>query len=204
MMTRNFVVHVALVLASGTLFGIIARGQGAKGGWPSEQSEFNSEQADAGQPIERPVNLPPSALHVLAEDESVSGCMADENIAHDQLPGSWFIASEIHLDGADEIDMVVLPNLNLPRPPGDPGPIACFLGANAAWFWVLRNTSQGYQLVLSVGGHDLKVSQKRTNGLRNIVASTIQQAGKAAFIQDFEFDGRKYEKFSSKVVRYAP
>jgi len=176
-------------------------GQTAKRARSEEQSRFNSEQGFAGEPIQHPVSLPVGALRVLADDDGVSSCLENENMTRDQLPASWFVASEIHLDGPDELDLVVLPNLdtgiaqNLRRPAG------CFLGANTAEFWIVRKTSQEYELVLHAGGHNLKVSKIRTNGFRDAMTITPQEAGRIVTTVIYTFDGKRYKPRRTLVER---
>ena len=188
------VLITALVQSVGT-------GQTARRASSQEQSRFNCEQGFAGEPIQRPISLPEGALRVLAYDDGVSSCLENENMTRDQLPASWFVASEIHLDGPDEVDLVVLPNLdtglaqNLRRPAG------CFLGANTAEFWIVRKTSQQYELVLHAGGHDLEVSKIRTNGLRDAMTITPQEAGRKVTTVIYTFDGKRYKPRRTLVER---
>ncbi len=191
---RNAFAYVSLALLSVPFWAGVADGQDTNRYQLREQSHFNIEQAYAAEPIERPMAVPERARRVLAESAIVSSCLEGEDIARGHVPSSWFIASEIHLDGRDEVDLVVLPNLNAPKSQAGPGPAACFLGASTGWFWIVRQTPEGYQLVLTVGTHNLEISTTRTNGLRDIVAVTPIKAGAAANRVIYKFHGRKYEK----------
>jgi len=155
----------------------------------SEQTGFNSEQEIL--PVQRPVTLPKEALPALAEEAGVASCLENEQMARADLPASWFVGSAIHLSGPNELDLIVLPNLNLETIQG-PRPVGCFIGANTGWFWVLRRTKAGYRLVATIGAHHIAVSRHRTKGLRDITSGTIQQAGASVFEVVYQFDGDKY------------
>jgi len=157
-----------------------------------EQSHFSCEQEYVNEPVRQPVTLSAEALEALAEDQNVDACLKEAGKSADQA-FSWFVASEIHLGGEDEIDYVVLPSLllNGEQPGGAPNN-ACFRGANAALFWALRRTKQGYTLAFSGSGHDLDILRHRTNGLRDIRTSTAIQAGGMISETVYRFDGRRY------------
>ncbi len=132
-------------------------------------------------PIQRPVTLRRAALDALSRDASVAYCLENEGLSPKELPANWFVASEIHLDGANESDLVVLPG----------GPNACFLGANTAQMWVLRNTQRGFKLVLSQIGLGMGVLTTRTNGLRDIDVGAA--VGGYDDSIDYKFDGESYK-----------
>ena len=155
-----------------------------------EQSDFGIE-LDA-VPIQRPVTLPRGALDALSEDERVASCLENEGLSAEELPANWFVASEIHLDGPHETDIVVLPGGRLPdTPEGEISPNACFSGANTAQMWVLRKTQRGFQLVLSQMGLGMTVLATRTNGLRDIQIGAA--VGGYADSIDYKFDGDSYK-----------
>ncbi len=167
---------------------------GRSGESTKEQLNFSSEQDYVRKPIQQPVTLSAEALEALAKDPNVDGCLKEAGKSADQA-FSWFVASEIHLGGGDEIDYVVLPSLlSKAEQPGDVPDNACFRGANAAWFWALRRTIQGYALVFSGGGHDLSVLRHRTNGFRDIRTSTAMQVGGMVSETVYRFDGQRYVK----------
>jgi hypothetical protein len=132
-----------------------------------EQSGFNYElEID---PIQKPVALPTEALLVLAKDKHVGSCLSSQGLTPEKLPGNWFVASVIHLDGPIELDLIALPAGRLPETPG--GKISanvCLIGPNTGGFWVLRRTPTGFQLVLSQMAHSLEILNTRSNGLRDI------------------------------------
>ena len=161
-----------------------------------EQSGFSYElEID---PIQKPVALSEVALQVLAKDELIRSCLDRRNLAPEKLPANWFVASQIHLDGPKEIDLIVLPSGRLPDTPrGEISANACLVGANTGGFWVLHGTSTGYQLVLSQKAHSLDVLKTRSNGLRDFQLYTISLSENT--IQDFKFDGRKYVLFRTNT-----
>src|SRR5216684_1587669 len=71
-----------------------------------EQSQFSVELV----PIRRPVSLSGAALSVLSHDERVASCLESLGLRPEQLPADWFTASEIHLDGPGERDLIVSPS----------------------------------------------------------------------------------------------
>jgi len=155
----------------------------------SEQAGFSYEQEMA--PIEKPEVLAPEALAVLAQEKEVASCLESNELAANQLPASWFVASRIHLGGPGEVDYVVLPDLTSRS--------GCFLGANTGQFWIVRKTAEGYVLVLSLYSHSLDVLPSRSNGLRDIEAYTIALRRNTKTL--FKFDGRQYRK---RVERTRP
>jgi hypothetical protein len=159
----------------------------------SEQNSFSVEQELV--PIEKPAHLPQEALQVLAKEAGVASCLENEGLTSDQLPSLWFIASVIHLDGPNEVDFVILPNLDS-EPQRHPGPAACFLGANTGQFWIIRKTRTGYNLALTLFAHGLGVLDSRSNGLRDIEAGTDSVRGQTTTL--FKFTGRQYKLYSEK------
>lgn len=156
---------------------------------PKEQSEFGIERDII--PIQRPVTLPQGALDVLSKDDRIASCLENDELSAEELPANWFAASEIHLDGPNETDLVVLPGDRLPdTPPDEPSANACLLGANTGQMWVLRQTRDGVRLVLSQVGLGLTVLSTRSNGLRDI---QIGAAGMGYVDSiDYKFDGQSY------------
>jgi hypothetical protein len=71
------------------------------------------------------------------------------------------------------------------------------MGANVAEFWVLRKTYERYELALSARGHNLEVLDNRTNGFRDIMLATVEQAGEYVAEVTYTFDGQAYQKHSS-------
>ena len=150
----------------------------------TEQTNFSIETSI--EKIEKPVPLPSGVLQLLKKDEdaleSSVGC-TDEGGGPDALQASWFVASEVHLGRQDEKDLVVL------------AANQCLNGANVGPFWVARKTKQGYQLVLSTGGHDLKILDSRSKGFRNIRRASLTAV--TVSTTTYHFDGQRYQEFNS-------
>jgi hypothetical protein len=141
-----------------------------------EQREFSAE--DEG--VQRPVVIPQSVLDILAKDDGARNLMENEDPPLKSVPASWFSASEVHLAGPNEKDLVVV---------GEE-PVS---GGNTARFWVFRPISSGYELVLSDSAHDLQVKKKRWKGY-----CEIELSGATAvefFSTTFRWDGTKYVNF---------
>lgn len=187
----------ALALFALLLLGGSSQSKGAKMTSTEEQSRFSAEQADVNEPVAHPASLPAGALRALGTGGDVASCLKREGVQHEQVPTSWFIASKIHLDGPKETDFVVLPNLDMPHESEAQRSVRCFLGANIAPFWVVRETPNGYELALAVRCHDLWVSNHRTNGLRDIQAISIMRAGAYTSTAAYRFDGETYRWFST-------
>jgi hypothetical protein len=103
-------------------------------------------------------------------------CLKHFGTTPDEVPASWIVASEIHLDGPDEIDLIVRPNVLRIGAPDLPLREAsvCTLGANVIPFWVLRDIKGRYGLLLETHALVLEVLDSRTNFYRDIqtVAAT--------------------------------
>ena len=165
--------------------------QTAKSGAPAqEQSAFGFD--DPVQ-LQRPVKLPRAALDVLSEETRVASCLKINRLSPKELPADWFVASEVHLDGPDETDLVVLPGGRLPNTaPGEISQNACLVGANTAQMWVLRNVRNHFILVLSQIALGLEILQTRTNGLRDIQVGAVVGIDYDDSI-DYKFDGQTYK-----------
>ena len=162
-----------------------------------EQSEFGIELEAV--PIQRPVTLPRAALDALSNDKGVASCLENAGLSGDELPANWFVASEIHLNGPNEADLVVLPGDPVPgTPAGEISPNACFLGANTGQMWVLRKTEHGFKLVLSQYGLGMGVLATKTNGLRDVQIGAI--VGGYDDSIDYKFDGESY-KIAGRVSK---
>jgi hypothetical protein len=97
----------------------------------------------------RGVSVPEAVLGMLRKDERVLTYLQAIDKTPQELTTEPFVASEIHLSGSEEKDLIVMGTGGL-------------LGANVTPFWVFRKRSLGYQLVLHVFAHDLKVENARS------------------------------------------
>jgi len=111
--------------------------QTSKSSAPNQTEQFAFGIELEAEPVQRPVELPRAALDALSEDSRVARCLGRNGLSAKQLPSNWFVASEIHLDGPDEADLVVLPGGRIPdTPEGSISPNVCLIGANTAQMWV--------------------------------------------------------------------
>jgi hypothetical protein len=144
-----------------------------------EQLHFSAE--DPG--VKVPVTVPEEVLATLRKEKTVQGALEDRDIRSENLPPSWFSASEIHLGAANRTDLVVV---------GEP-PVS---GGNVAIFWVFCATANGYQLALTAPAHDLAVKNARWKGHRNIELTSLSAVQISTVL--LRFDGKRYTEYRSK------
>jgi hypothetical protein len=140
---------------------------------PSEQVQFSAEDEN----VKHPISVPQDAWSILEKDNNVLEVLASQGLQADQLPASWFAASQIHLDGPNERDFVVIGK-------------GMLQGANLTTFWIFAERPKGLKLVLTLPAHDLSINSARTNGYRNIQA-VMMTAGRVSTAA-LRFDGREY------------
>jgi hypothetical protein len=93
-------------------------------------------------------------------------------------PAQFFQASEVHLSGPDEVDLVVIG-------------VGRMKGADANWFWVVRSSRKDPQMILFTGGDSLEVLDNKTHGL-----SDVRSAWSSSFETEattYQFDGALYQ-----------
>ena len=147
-----------------------------------EQTHFN-----AGDPgVEHPAPIPGEVLAILGRDDHVKHALNYQGITPENLPASWFSASEIALGSSREKDLIVAAE----------GPL---IGANVDTFWVFIHRGRDYSLVLTIPALGLTVKNSRTNGYRDL------EAGAATAVTittaSFRFDGQQYKLFSAKTEK---
>lgn len=147
----------------------------------AEQTRFGLEE-----PINHPVPIPEGVLKILRQDSDISACDLEPN-SRDSIPSTWYEASQIHLDGPNQIDFIVKAKN------------ACLWGANIGPFWVFRGTSNGHSLVLSTAALGLRVLNTKTNGLRDVEAGAVVSL-KPSFVT-YRFDGQRYQQSESNSDR---
>ena len=138
---------------------------------PAEQSHFGSEEE-----IDRPIAAPEEVVQTIRQIHKGTS----------EVQALWLQASEIHLDGSNEIDLIVVGTGSL-------------RGAHVVPFWVFRKKQTSYELVLATGGDALSVLKTRSKGFREINAYGIGLAGAEITTTTFKFDGRHYQKFETKT-----
>jgi hypothetical protein len=137
------------------------RGQTAAKSSRSEQTHFSAED----ERVQHPIKIPQSVLAVIDEDENMLS------------------ASEIHLAGSTEKDIVVMA-------------VGLLRGANITTFWVLRPTDRGFEMLLDAPVHDLIVKNSRSSGYRDIELLSATAVTVSTVL--VKFDGKKYQTYKSK------
>jgi hypothetical protein len=168
---------LALCLLTIGMFETVAEAQRRKNSRVRGQSEFSAEDTS----VRRPVSLPKDALEILRKEVLQYG--KDEDQTPDELATESFLASEIHLDGPNEIALIVMGEGRL-------------RGANVISFWVFRKSPQGYELILDVAAHDLTVKRTRWKGYR--IIETAKLTSSIGTIATFRFDGKRYRLYKTK------
>lgn len=137
---------------------------------PSEQTTFGADD----QTIDRPARVPEEVVRIVRK---VSHAKPDE------LPESWLLASEIHLDEGSETDLIV---------------IGRWGGSHTAPFWAFRKLATGYHLVLAGGGDSLEVLDTRWNGFREIAIdnSTLRTRTRSVY----RFNGTRYQLYTHRTT----
>jgi hypothetical protein len=136
----------------------------------TEQTVFNAEGDASGVLVKSPVKIPDSALQVL-RDTLTGGkynCLKSRGTSPAEAPAPWFLASAIHLNGPDEVDLIVVPNVPIISEPSNPG--GCLLSAHGGPFWVLGPgiASGRYGLLLATYGDQLEILNEKTNRYKDI------------------------------------
>ncbi len=145
-----------------------------------EQTHFCAE--DTG--VKHPVPIPNDVLAILRRDDRVKNELEYAGIAPENLPRSWFSASEIALGTSREKDLIIAAE----------GPL---VGANVNTFWVFIDHGKSYELTLTLPAHDLTVNNTRTNGYRDLEA--MGATAVKVTTTSYRFDGRQYTLYSSKT-----
>lgn len=187
---------LALVLAQSSA------GQTPRGRQLKEQIGFGAEAVPGEVFVQNPVQVSKDALEILKGNLSPGTINCIKNVAHltpDQVPAAWFVGSEVHLDGADKKDLVVLPNVPQILA-SDSSPDVrnggCLLGANVGPFWVLRQRDKQYELLLATSAAALFVLDSKTNGYRDIQTDLASAVRHTALL--FKFDGHQYKLVQGK------
>jgi hypothetical protein len=177
-------------------------GQNSTNDQKPEQTVFDAEPDQDLMHISKPVEIPESALEVLRD--TITGgpanCLKSHGVTPAQASASWFIASAVHLNGPNEVDLIVLLNEPAIGNPKNPG--GCLLPANGNYFWVLGpgSASGKYRLLLETYGLRLEVLNSRTNRYRDIQTGYASTAGNAAELYKFMLS--QYQLAEKKTERY--
>jgi hypothetical protein len=77
--------------------------------YPAEQTHFSAEE----EGVQKPVPLPQDVLAILGKDDVVRGQLENANLSPQNIPQSWFSASEIHLSDHRKPDLRKVALINL-------------------------------------------------------------------------------------------
>lgn len=155
--------------------------QSPRSALPLEQRIFGAEDEN----LKRAIAVPEEALLFLRKDPAVQQILVSQRMSAEQLPKTWFRASEVHLSGPEEKDLVVIAI----------GPLR---GANVTTFWIFRPTSQGLKLILSDSALGLRIKDTRSNRYQDVeLASAVADR---IFTSSYHFDGNEYKLFASNSV----
>lgn len=177
---------LARALVVTALFGTSAGAQKIAKSQQREQTSFGSDLAPGEVSMKKPLEISQGALLVLRNTKKVRICIEAGHMTPEQVPASWFMGSEIHLNGPNEVDFIVQPR-DLPK---KPSANSCLYAAHAGPFWVLRSTGRRYELLLETNADGLFVLNSRTKGHRDIkevtgfIGTTVSVT--------FHFDGERY------------
>lgn len=156
-----------------------------------EQTTFGGEEVPGIPFIKRPAPVPNSVLNILKEDRDVKACSADNPPTVKVPLALWFVASEVHLGGNREQDLVVLasPRVNQPD-------YACFHTAGGfTSFWVFRVERGNSYLLLRTIAFGIAIKKSRHQGYRDIETGSPSSAGRFITTVSFRFDGKRYEEY---------
>lgn len=160
-----------------------------------EQSTFGGEEVPGIPFIKRPVPVPADVLKILKQDDTVKGCLRDNEPTPDKPFSFWFLASSVHLDGPSENDLVVLPN-----PGWQPGYGCWYSASGIQWFWIFGKTSERYKLILTTPGNGIEILQTKHAGHKDIRSGTIGSAGRYLTTVLYRFNGNKYQEHERKTT----
>jgi hypothetical protein len=189
--TRGLLAALVLLLSSA----LQLQSQKPERAVEQEQSGFGTEEVPGEPRIKRPLPVPDAALQILKTDGGVKSCLEHNRLAPGQDLGPWFIASEIHLGGPHEADLVVVPTFR-----GREG--MCFQSAaGIGLFWIFLKSGEQYHLALKTWGGGLEILGSRSNGYRDIQTGTLGQAGRFLTTVTFHFDGARYQKYQEETKK---
>lgn len=163
---------ILFVFAAVAGIALIARGQEAHPG--AEQKFFSPGDS----PIQHPVALSADVLRLLLATQTAKQTFAVLDDSQKANPSQLFQAGEVHLNSADQVDLVVI----------GMGPMK---GADAGWFWIVRSARKDPQVVLFGGGDSLEVLDNKTHGYKD-----IRIAWSSSFETEattYQFDGGAYQ-----------
>ncbi|MGA3323503.1 MAG: hypothetical protein ABSF45_03465 [Terriglobia bacterium] len=146
---------------------------------PREQTIFYE-----GKPFKYPVPLSPAVLNVLVKTvENQREMGIEDNSRVRSNPAKLFRATEVHLDGLNEIDLVII---GLPP----------MRGVDTGWFWLVRSTPNNPKILLWATGNSIQVMDSKTNGYCDI--SSAWASASETLDKVYHFDGKEYMLWKEK------
>jgi hypothetical protein len=135
-----------------------------------EQTHFSVEEDPT-----RVAALPEEVLDLLMADEFV---VREQSCAKKtELPYSLFVATEIHLAGAQQPDFVIVGR-------------GCLMGANIGPIWIVEETPQGFRVILKLASHDLAILPAKTRGYHDL--RSVSTTANTISTTIWKFNGQKY------------
>lgn len=158
---------------------------GSHGG-KSQQTNFGVEEE-----FDRPVALPAAALEALKASKLSAGmlrdCAQNDGVDINQIPTSWFVASEVELSRGRSSGLVVR------------GEHRCFFGAHIIQFWVLSKSGETYRVVFTGKADGMEVLRHRTHGYRDLQLTIVTQAGREINVVTFKYVDGEYRESDSRT-----
>lgn len=149
------------------------------------QSHQQLTFAMEGVPLSHLLDLPKNALQVIRKNTFVLSCLA-AGLSPEDIPGEWFVASEVHLRDTKEADLLVVPRQSTQSPADN----ACLFHAHSMPFWILIRNKTGYTVVLEEHVQILRVLPSTSKGYRNIETQLSNLNESTTWL--FRFDGDQY------------
>jgi hypothetical protein len=184
---------IALTAFAGGVF--VAQGQTLR---PVREQLYFTEE----QPLQHPTTLSPDVLKVLLERKEVKEGMRFANSSEWNDPAKLFHASEVHLDGSDEIDLVVIGIRPLSRHSLSLRELYSYgFSDDNGWFWVVGSARKNPKVILFAGCNSLEVMNSRTNGYRDIAAwSPARETTNTIY----HFDSKEYKAWKVILLEVHP
>jgi hypothetical protein len=140
------------------------------------QLHFSAED----QRFQRETSIPLEVLNLLKANTFVQSVLSDRGIAENELPTTWFTASEVDLGAQNQHDYVIMGIRDL-------------RGANVAPFWIVSEAAGTAKVILYSPAHDLIIGTQRMNGYKviELVSMTAGHVSKTWL----RFNGSVYDDY---------
>jgi len=179
-MNRDFAFSFRLVFVLGLtiMIAVPSSVHGQKPQPSREQTTFSEQD-----PIQELVALPRGVLGILLRTKEVRDELRVASDLERRNPVQLFRASEVHLEGSDEVDLVV-------------AGVVPMSGADNDWYWVVLSPHTNPRIVLFAGCNTLELLGAKTNGYRNI--RTSWSSASQTVVRSYRFDGKEYKLWKEK------